>query len=283
MNLIDCHSHTHNSPDSNESVETMCEKAIELGLSAYTITDHCEAHLFYPENHYQDKKKFGKYDVFDSRKFYESSVNEVTAAKDAYRGRLKLLCGIELGQATYDPDASEIVASDSRIDFIIGSLHQLDGIDDFYFLDYSQYEIKELLRKYYATVLEICRWNKFDVLGHITYPLRYIQGESGIPVDMTDFRDAIAECFRTATRNGKGIEINTSGLRQKFSKCFPDADLLRLYKDIGGEILTVGSDAHRVSELGSGIADGIRLAKSVGFDKICYFEKHQPQFIKITD
>ncbi|MBR1459110.1 MAG: histidinol phosphate phosphatase, partial [Oscillospiraceae bacterium] len=114
-----------------------------------------------------------------------------------------------------------------------------------------------------------------------TYPLRYICGDAGIAINEARYRERIAEIFRTVIAGGKGIELNTSGYRQKYGKPFPDEALLRLYKDLGGNVLTLGSDAHRPEDVGAGIADGAALAGACGFDKVCFFIRHEPHFIRL--
>jgi len=86
-----------------------------------------------------------------------------------------------------------------------------------------------------------------------------------------------------AVAKGKGIEINTSGLRQAYGDTFPNLECLKLYRDLGGEILTIGSDAHSNLDLGKGIAQGLDIARAAGFTNIAYFEKHEPQFLKLAD
>lgn len=281
MNIIDLHTHTKNSPDGSDTVEAMVEKAKTLGLSAYAITDHCEVNRFYPLEHYGDIQP-KEYDTYDFEKDFYISMEENTAIKERLGNCFKFLCGIELGQAPYDYSIADKVVSDKRLDFVIGSIHQIIGEDDFAFISYENADtIPQLLEKYYTEVLELSRWNKFDVLGHLTYPLRYIVGNSGIPVDMKPYEELIAESFKTLISNGKGIEINTSGLRQKYGKTFPDLSYLKLYKDLGGEILTIGSDAHCTADLGKGVKEGSELAQAAGFKRICYFEERKPVFVEI--
>lgn len=288
--LMDLHTHTAFSPDSNAPAPEMCVRAHALGLSAYAITDHCEVNCWYEKSHYTPEQLVGFSEqyadlyAFDYARSYEQSVAEITRLKAEYAGKLNLLCGVELGQATADLEVSERIAADPRLDLIIGSLHQLAGEDDFAFIDYfrmTQAEIQALAGRYFNTLLEICRWGKFDVLGHLTYILRYIEGKYHLHVELSAFRDVIAECFTVLIGKGKGIEINTSGLRQSYGKTFPTLEYVRLYRDLGGEILTLGSDAHRPEDLATGIAEGTELARTAGFSHVTLFEKHQPHFIKI--
>ncbi|MGN1480717.1 histidinol-phosphatase HisJ family protein [Porcipelethomonas sp.] len=279
--LIDCHTHSRNSFDAdNDTVRERCERAIELGLDAMAVTDHCEVNRYYEKEHYHITEE-KKYNDYGFKNAFESSMNEIEQAKEEYSGRLNLICGTELGQATSDTAVSDMILSDKRLDYVIASMHELPGHDDFAFLDYSKENVPKLMEKNFNEILKLCQWNKFDILGHLTYALRYIQGEQKINVDMSPYMDIIAEIFRTIIKNGKGIEINTSGLRQAYGKTFPSYEYIKLYRDLGGEIITLGSDCHRTADLAKGISEGIELAKSAGFEKIAYYKKHEPHFLTI--
>ncbi len=280
--LIDCHTHTHFSPDSSETPEKMIEKAITLGLSAYAVTDHCECNRWYSMEHYRAQEN--GYDTWNFDKDYERSVSYITKMKEKYNRRINLICGVELGQATHDHEVAEKVSQDSRLDFIIGSMHQLKNNDDFAFIKYQNYTydgIMALIEEYYEELYKLCCWGKFDILGHITYTLRYIEGDAGIKVDMSRFEDIIRECLKKLIQNGKGIEINTSGLRQKYGKPFPDMEILKIYKELGGEILSLGSDAHCANDLGKGIFECAEMARSAGFKYLTYYKNRNAQFLKI--
>lgn len=281
MNLIDCHTHTQFSVDSEADINTMIERACELDLKAYAVTDHCECNAWYPKEHYNADTYN---DYFNYCKDFEDSVSALTVLKEKYQGKLNLICGIEMGQATHDFDIAEKIVNDKRLDFVIGSMHQLPGIEDFAFINYSKYtehEIYLLLERYFNEIYSLCKWGKFDVLGHLTYTLRYIKGDFGLDADITRFDEIIAESFKALVHNGCGIEINTSGLRQNYSDTFPSLKYVKLFRELGGEILSIGSDAHNVNDLGKGIAEGIEIAKLAGFNHLCYFKQRKPVFINI--
>ena len=271
MNLIDCHTHTEFSVDSEADITGMIERACELGLAAYAITDHCECNRWYSEEHYPGIEV---YRYFDFGRDYENSVSAVTRLKEKYEGKLNLICGTELGQALQDIEVAEKVAADPRLDFILGSMHQLPDTEDFCFIEYDKYTedgIYDLCRQYFEEIYKLCKWGKFDILSHLTYFLRYIKGGYGIDVDTSRYDEIIAESFRTLIENGTGIEINT----------FPSLKYVKLFRDLGGELLSIGSDAHTIADLGKGIADGAEIAKAAGFDRLVYFRKRKPYFINI--
>ena len=281
MRYIDCHTHTQFSVDSEADIRAMIERAIALDLAAYAITDHCECSTWYPKEHYTETECF---DHFHYAADFERSLQAVTALKEEYGQKINLICGTELGQATHDMEAAEKAVSDERLDFTIGSLHQLRGEKDFYYIDYQEMtedEILSLLNRYFHEIYELCKWGKFDVLGHLTYSMRYMKRRFGIEPDISCFDEIIAESFRELIAKDKGIEINTSGLRQGFGDCFPSLKYVKLFRDLGGRLVTVGSDAHNVEDLGKNIADGFAIARAAGFDRVCYFKKHKAFFVEI--
>ena len=279
--LIDCHNHTHNSPDgAEESVLCRCARAAELGIGVLAVTDHCEVNRFFSLAHYGVEPN--GYDTYDFGRDFELSMQENTAAKAKAPEGVKLLCGIELGQATHELALAEHIYADVRLDFVIGSMHQLPGWDDFAFLDYSKVDAAALFHENLQEIARLARTDTYDVLGHITYALRYM-AVAGVQLELAPYREELAEIFRIVIAKDKGIEINTSGLRQAYGDCFPNLECLKLYRELGGKILTIGSDAHTNADQGKGIARGLEIAREAGFTEITYFEKHEPQFIRLAD
>ena len=279
--LIDCHNHTHNSPDgAEESVLCRCARAAELGIGVLAVTDHCEVNRFFSLAHYGVEPN--AYDTYDFGRDFELSMQENTAAKAKAPEGVKLLCGIELGQATHELALAEHIYADVRLDFVIGSMHQLPGWDDFAFLDYSKVDAAALFHENLQEIARLARTDTYDVLGHITYALRYMAA-AGVQLELAPYREELAEIFRILIAKDKGIEINTSGLRQAYGDCFPNLECLKLYRELGGKILTIGSDAHTNADLGKGIPRGLEIAREAGFTEITYFEKHEPQFIRLAD
>ena len=284
MKLMDCHTHTQFSVDSEADINKCIKRAAELGLAAYAITDHCECNGWYKKEHYSENEWYLR-ESFDYAADFENSVSAVTALKEKWAGKLNLICGVELGQIIHDTDAAKIVNADKRVDFIIGSVHQVRGDQDFYFIDYEKMtmdEIYDLLERYFKEAYEVSRTDLFDVFGHITYCLRYMKQRNGINADISRYDDVIADIFRDLAQNGRGIEINTSGLRQGFGDCFPNLKYVKLFRDMGGEIVTIGSDSHTVEDIAANCADGIEIARAAGFTKLAYFKKRKPYFIDIT-
>jgi histidinol-phosphatase (PHP family) len=281
---MDLHSHSHNSADASSAVLDMIGAAKAAGIGIYAITDHCEINRFFPLGHYGARKSRYEYETYDNSANFEGSMSELTAVKEQITG-IKLLCGVELGQATADPGLAASLVKDKRLDIVLASAHELPGKEDFAFIDYSTYsdsELNVLVGDYFTEIERLCLWGHFDILSHLTYTLRYIVGKAKRTVNMELFEESIRESFKILIKSGKGIEINSSGLRQKnYGKTFPDFYYVKLFRDMGGEIITVGSDSHMPEDVGTGIAEAIEIAKAAGFDRLTYFEKREPHFVAI--
>lgn len=261
-NLMDMHTHTDNSPDAEHSAVLMCEKAFNAGLRAIAITDHCECDAYLPQ----------RYDLS-----LRQSVFEGYKARAAFAGRMVIVIGVELGQPLHDLQASEKITS-HNFDFILVSQHSLTTKEDFYELDYSleQNNPHKLLDRYFDELLMIAEWGRFDSLAHLTYPIRYITGTHGIDIDLTEYYDKIDEILKTLAHNGKALEINTSGLRQDYGELMPTLDILKRFKALGGEYITVGSDAHTADDVGANITDGLAAAQEAGFKYITLYRDRTP-------
>ena len=130
-------------------------------------------------------------------------------------------------------------------------------------------------------MLELAKWNKFDSLAHITYPLRYIQGFQKIPVDMKPYDELIREILKTVAQNGKAIEINTSTMRQGLGMTMPSLEYVKLFRELGGEHVTIGSDAHWAKDIGSHLEVGMDMLKEAGFDTFTVYRRREPKQLKI--
>ncbi|HCC00855.1 MAG TPA: histidinol phosphate phosphatase [Ruminococcaceae bacterium] len=259
--LTDLHVHSNNSPDADSSVIEDCVSALEKHIGILAITDHCEIECFEKENYERAIKQ---------------SFFDVLRAKDVFAGRLEILQGIELGNMLSDlPKAKEVVHA-RPYDFVLGSLHCLKGMQDFYFLDYNKQEPKKLLATYFDEIEQMVDEGGFDVLAHLTYPLRYMNGEYHQNIDIKQYKEPITRIFKKIIQKGIGLEINTSGLRQAYGHCLPGLWTVSLYHDLGGEIITVGSDAHEKTQVGMHIFDGLRLAQKAGFSVVHVFRARKP-------
>lgn len=266
MYIADYHLHTKISPDSKATLDEMCKAALKAGLSEIAVTDHFEC------NGWNGSNDTSYYD----EKF---SLDEINRSRKQYQDQLKIIHGVELGQATQELQLAEGLLARNDFDFILASMHNIRGKEDFYFLDYIKDDKYLLFDRYLDELVELTKWGQFDVLAHITYPQRYIVGDRKLDFNLTKFEEKIRFLFQKVVESGKGIEINTSGLRQKIGETLPGSYILNLYKQEGGEIITIGSDSHRPSDVGAGIREARDLAKSIGFKYIAVFEKRKIKMI----
>ena len=272
MNICDMHTHSDNSFDAKSSVDEMCLVAIERGLYALAITDHCEA----PFIRFGHDCEFGCFD-----ELIPTSFADATAAREKYRGKLKVLRGLELGEPLHDPEQTEKALAYADFDFILASIHNLKNMQDFYYMNYSGVDVDALLDKYFGELIDTAGFPHFDSLSHLTYPLRYIIAGTGKMPDLSVHAEKIDEIFNVLIKNNKALEINVSGLFKEMGCTLPDLPLVKRYKELGGKLITIGTDAHSADMVGKGIEQGIEVAKAAGFTQYAIYEKHQPIMIDL--
>ena len=256
---VDLHVHTDNSPDGNHSSTLICEYACNQGLRAICFTDHCECDAYYKD----------RYDLS-----LRQSVFEAYKSRSVFSGKLLVLAGVELGQPLQNLAAAENALL-NKLDFVLASNHTLTTKnDDFYLLDYSLPENNPdlLFSQYLIDLNNIIDWGKFDSLAHLTYPLRYIIGEHKIDFNLKNHMPQIEDVLKKLAQSGKALEINTSGLRQEYGTMMPDLETVKLFRSVGGEYITVGSDAHNYFDVGAGIEQAFDLAKAAGFNFVTIYE-----------
>lgn len=267
-NIVDLHVHTDNSFDGNHSATFFCEKAEVLDLRAIAFTDHCEVDQFRGDSEYEKR-------IFQA--FFE-----VSKVRSAFRGKMIVLNGIELGQPAYDIECSEDIINRYEYDQVIGSVHNLRGGEDFYFMENLTLPVAEdLLRQYFDEIIIMLEWGNFDVLAHLTYPLRYFYSKSNLEIDLSKFNEQIEKILKLTVEKGIALEINTAALRQPLNKLSPEIDIIKRYKEIGGKYITVGSDAHYAEHLAADVDAAYDAALEAGFECITFFQKRTPMLMKI--
>jgi len=267
--IFDSHVHSDNSPDGNHSITYLGIAAQELELYGLCVTDHCEAQVYREERY--DKSIFQS--VFESRK-----------ACRVFGDSLKICVGIELGQPMQGREAAKDVLASQPFDFVLCSVHNLPGREDFYYLDYASMtdsDIHDLLTAYFGEVLQSAKSADYDSLAHLTYPLRYIVGEQARAVPLERYAPVIDEILRAVAGRGKALELNTSGLRQPYGVTLPEKAVIARFKELGGQYVTVGSDAHHSRDLSAGFPEALRVLKDLGFDGYTYFEGRSPRTLPL--
>ncbi len=273
MFLADNHTHTDFSFDGHQTVDNLCESAIEKNISVIAITDHFDT----------DGIIEGFYAPYRS----SEAKKAIFEAKEKYKNKIKIIYGIELGQPYSYPEKCKAFLSDCKFEYIIGSLHNLYKNPDFCFIKYEivpQKMIESLwkrsIEEIYNLLLEYKDF-KINTLAHLTYPIRYIK-RAGKDVDMKLFYTEISELYKKMISYNVSLEVNTSGIRQGAGMTFPDYELIKLYKEQGGELITVGSDAHWSADVGADIITVNDMLKSLGYKYTAYYSGNDFEMITLN-
>lgn len=263
--VCESHCHSDHSRDGSDPVLSLYRRAEELGLRTLTITDHCEINAYLSEA-YRDSAIVSYQDI---------------RALAAGNPGPELLAGVEIGQAMQQVRYANELLDRCDYDFVLASVHNVRGEADFFELDYSAVDVDHFLRLYWDELEEVIAWGRFDSLAHLTYPLRYIVGEHHIPVDLDKYAPQIDSILSGLARAGKALEVNTSGLRQPVATTLPHLEIVKRFRELGGEFVTVGSDAHCAADLAKGIEEGYDLLWEAGFREATVYRGHVPEKIPL--
>jgi len=258
LKKADLHCHTFYSFDSQTDPRELVLAAISKEIKLLAITDHAD--IDYEDCGLQ----------LDLRQEERKAV--ILDLKRKYRDKIKIIFGIELGQPNNKRALADKLISDNGYEYVLGSIHNLKNVPDFYFLDFKKLNnypemIDNLFRKYLDELIKLAEVPYIDVITHVTYVLRYIQAAGGeLPLDA--YYGKYEQLFKAMIKNGKALEINTSNLRRGFGTTMPSEELIKLYREVGGKLVTVGSDAHRLHEIGANIEEGYALAGKYGLTPV---------------
>lgn len=267
----DFHLHSDFSSDGKATMEQMIEQAIRLKLKKLCFTDHMD-YDYPPVSEY----KF----VFDPDQY----CMKIAKLKDKYQGKIELLTGIELGLQPHLKDRLTSLVQNYPFDFIIGSSHVVDHIDPYYPQYWENKTKTEGIRAYFQSIVDNCKaFQGFHVYGHLDYIIRYAPGEIKDNADYTyrDYADLLDEVLKTILSYGKGIEINTAGYKYGLGYAHPKAEILKRYRELGGELITIGSDAHRPEHLCYDFKLIPEFLKSLGFRYYATFAGGKPIYEKL--
>jgi len=268
MYKVDYHIHSEFSGDSEENLEEIVKKSIELQLDEIAITDHLEYDLLYID---WDKWTLD----LDAYK------NKVLSLQEKYKKSIIIKYGIEIGVQPETSKYLESIVDKYDFDFVIASNHAINKIDLASGLlqrGKTRYELQNL---YFETVLKnVETYNKFNVFGHLDFVTRY-GGSSFSGMDLNEHWDIIIKILKTLVSKGKGIEINTSGYRYKENRVYPEFEILKKYLELGGKIITIGSDAHIKEHIFMDMDKAYDILEKLGVKHITTFDKMKPVFKKI--
>lgn len=259
----DFHTHTGFSDDCDISYRDMIAGAYERGVRTLAVTDHYDPG--YPDPEFPFILRFEE---------YQKSLEEI---RNEYAGRMDIKIGLEVGILQGQFEAANEIINAYPYDFILGSFHCYRDWD-LYKFDYSSIEHSKLLEDFYVWMYECLKeFSNFDVVGHFSILDRYI----GKLYDYNPVEDVIDEILKILVARGKGLEINTSSFKYGTGTWLPRESILRRFKELGGEVLTFGSDSHYPEYYQYHFNDAVELAKSIGFRYHCKFTQRKPEFVKL--
>ena len=257
--LSDYHVHSYYSDDSECPMEEIIQRAVLLGFDEIAFTEHVDHGV--KTNLNCD---------------YESYFKEIKEMKEKYKGKLTIKTGIEFGVQTHTIPLFQKDYEAYSFDFVILSNHQ---VDDKEFWNYQFQEgksQKEFQTAYYQAIYEVVQaYKNYSVLGHLDMIKRYdTYGE----YPDSKIMDTVEKILRQVIADKKGIEVNTSCFRYGLKDLTPSREILKRYLELGGTILTIGSDSHKIEHLGNHIQEVKGMLKDIGFKQFCTFKNMQPTY-----
>ncbi len=259
--------HTNYSPDADPKAtfKSYIDQAKSMGIERLIFTDHVDFDSIA--------------DIFSNQIDYDQYIKDLNEV--AEKEHFKLSLGVELGYQPHLKEQNKAFIEKYPFEFVISSIHFCDGLDLYngdFFKGKTQ---KEAYQRYFEICLEAAEnYDGYDVFGHLDYIIRY-GGYENRRYKYEDHKKTIEKILKAIIKKGKGIEINTSGLRYGLGMVHPTLDIMKAYKRFGGKIVTFGSDAHYVKDYYAGFNEAMSLLKDAGFDEITVFEHRKPIFIKI--
>lgn len=255
-NIIDMHLHSTYSWDAQQSVEEIIKKAREKGITQLGLTEHFDFHRNHPKSY-----------MFLDYHGYSAKVAEV---KKDFPGLMK---GIEVGEPYLHPEKYESFMEGKEFDYVMGSVHWIDAyspVDERYFHNFVN--AQEAYIKYLEEEFKLVTYGKFDVAPHVT--LVHRRGKEFLPeYTYAKFKNEIDDILKVMIKNKIALEVNCSGLRMEAGDFIPDKAVIEAYLKLGGDMITVGSDSHRVQQTFFGLEkayemlDGLGVTQQVIFDK----------------
>ena len=265
--LWDTHMHSQYSGDSDTPQDAMINAAIAKGLSGLCFTDHLD--IDYP----------GQPELFllDLPNY----VSSVLAGQKNNCERIDVRLGIELGLQPHLAALYEDILNQYPFDFVIGSSHVVHGFDPYYPQFYEGRDEESCYLEYFESILENIRaFDSFDVYGHIDYVVRYGPNRNA-NYSYKKYSDVIDEILKLLIEKGKGIEINTGGFKYGLGHPNPTEDIITRYRELGGEIITIGADAHAPEHVAYDFEKVPTILKDSGFRYFTVFKERKPEFIKL--
>lgn len=274
--LADCHLHSHHSGDSETPMEEQIEAALSAGLTAMCFTEHFDKNFPYAANPEINPADYGCFDL-DMLSYHK----EFMEIKERYADRIDLRYGVELGlQPGLGGFYQDFLAANPSLDFIIGSTHLANsqGTDPYYPRFYEGRSDADAYREYFTYALSCLQsCDCFDSYGHLDYVVRYGRNKDA-DYHYADFADLIDPMLRILIEKEKALEVNTAPLSKGCKDLNPCRDILKRYRELGGEMITVGSDAHTPDRIALHFDQAEKTLKDCGFKYYVTFLDRKPEW-----
>ncbi len=264
--VADTHTHTTHSCDGQSTPDEMCRAAIERGINVYAIADHCDV------NRWQE---------FDCYADITASVADAKRLAREYDGRMRVIAGIELGNAHRNPELAKKCAAIEGLDCIVGSVHRiiLDGKEHagttIAFAGLPDEQVARIIDRYFDEIHMMLDTVTPDILAHPTYMLRYSVGYHNCRVDLADHRERLDSVLERVIDEGIALELNTQIMSDSVASY--DRYVLERYYELGGRLVTLASDAHKSERVGNAFEIARRELHELGFVRGCWFENREIQ------
>ncbi len=268
MMRTDVHTHSRFSSDSETQPEDMILGAIEKGLECICFTDHYD----------KDNLSWGVEDIFDPEEYFRV----LSPLREKYKDRIEVRIGVELGLQPHLGGYYAEFEKKYPFDFMIGSVHSIKREDIAKGNLRKEYTDEEIQRMTFEETLEdVKNCDAFDVLGHLDYVVRYGKEREKI-YSYARYADIIDEILRTVIAKGKGIELNMAGLKYGLPFAHPHPDVLKRYRELGGEIITVGSDGHKPEHIAYDFHKVNDILQGCGFAYYTEYRERKPIFKRLA-
>lgn len=267
-NLFDTHNHSQFSFDGKStSVEKSAAAARAMGLGGIVFTDHYD--IYIPDVEGEVVAKPQDFDIIAQQ-------TEIERVQRTHTDDFKVLKGIEVGMNIHSRQDIGRMLKEHNFDQVIASIHYLEDCDPYYGGYFQGKDWKTAYGIYLETIYnEMVSLEDFDIVGHFDYVVRYAPYEQD-SITYKDFSDVLDSIFKYLIENGKGLEINTkSCVGTRGRKTVLDRNLLLRYKEMGGEIISLGSDSHRVEQVGESFEAYTHMLRSAGLRWTAHYEKRQ--------
>ncbi len=250
-------------------MEAVCRAALARGMSEIAITDHAD---------YEPLDACHGY--FRPAPYWE----EMNRCRALFAGQLAIRAGVECGESyIYREPVAALLAAHSY-DVVLGSLHWADGRPTYAGDFFDGLGLDEGLALYFDHLARLAAEGEFDVLGHLDIIRRATALRFGIgELDLRRHEARVRQVLRLLAGRGKGLEVNTSFVRKGIGGAGPSLEVLRWFRQEGGQIVTLGSDAHRPEDVGGDLDRGLALLRQAGFERLATFERRSVVWIALTD